>query len=119
MKTHKYEDIIFEIGENAKDNWEIFERNKEIDSDYVWFHLNSFPSSYVIMKFSILELNENYSKSEIDNILYYGGNLCRENSKYKFLKDLKIVYTTLKKLKKGTKEGEVIISGKKNLIKLS
>ena len=55
MKTHKYEDIIFEIGENAKDNWEIFERNKEIDSDYVWFHLNSFPSHFV--QFQILYLH--------------------------------------------------------------
>lgn len=119
MKTSSYQDIIFEIGQNAKENWEIFEKNKEINSDYVWFHLNSFPSSYVIMKISILELKEKYSRTEIDTILYYAANLCRENSKYKFLKDLKIVYTILKKLKKGDKEGEVIISGKRNLIKLS
>ena len=119
MKTSSYQDIIFEIGQNAKENWDIFERNKENNGDYIWFHLNSFPSSYVIMKLSILELNEKYSKTQIDSILYYGANLCRENSKYKFLKDLKIVYSTLKKLKKGIKEGEVIISGKKNLIRLS
>jgi hypothetical protein len=119
MKISSYKDIIFEIGQNAKENWEIFEKNKEINSDYVWFHLNSFPSSYVIMKISILELKENYSTREIDTIFNYAANLCRENSKYKFLKDLKIVYTILKKLKKGDKQGEVIISGKRNLIKLS
>lgn len=119
MKNVLYEDIVFEIGQNAKENWEMFERNKEINSDYVWFHLNSFPSSYVIMKITILELKEKYSRTEIDSIMYYGADICRENSKYKFLKDLKIVYTTLKKLKKGNKEGEVIISGKRNLIKLS
>ena len=113
-----YENIIFEIGQNAKENWEIFDKNKEINSNYVWFHLNSFPSSYVIMKITILELNEKYSKSEIDNIIYFAANLCRENSKYNFLKDLKIVYTILKKLEKGHQEGEVIISGKRNLIKL-
>ena len=45
MKTTSYQDIIFEIGQNAKENWEIFEKNKEINSHYVWFHLNSFPSS--------------------------------------------------------------------------
>ena len=119
MKIAYYEDIIFEIGQNAKENWEIFEKNKEINCDYIWFHLNSFPSSYVIMKRSILELSEKYNKSQIDVILNYGANLCRLNSKYHFLKDAKIVFTTLKKLKKGTKEGEVIISGKRNIVKLA
>lgn len=118
MKTTSYQDIIFEIGQNAKENWEIFEKNKEINSDYVWFHLNSFPSSYVIMKISLLELKEKYSKSEIDTIFNYAANLCREHSKYKFLKDLKICYTSLKKLNKTLKIGEVTIKGKKNIIKL-
>ena len=119
MKLFEFDGYICKLGENAKENWEMFEINKEINSDYIWFHLNSFPSSYVIMKITILELKEKYSRTEIDTIFNYAANLCRENSKYKFLKDLKIVYTTLKKLKKGTKEGEVIISGKRNLIKLS
>lgn len=118
MKSVLYENIIFEIGQNAKENWEIFEKNKENNSNFLWFHLNSLPSSYVIMKFSIIELKKMYSAREIDKIMYYAANLCRENSKYKFLKDLKIVYATLKNLKKGEKEGEMIISGKKNLIKL-
>ena len=73
MKIASYKDIIFEIGQNAKENWEIFEKNKEINSDYVWFHLNSFPSSYVIMIISILELKEKYSRTEIDTIFHYGS----------------------------------------------
>ena len=58
----------------------------------------------------------NYHEKSLPNPLCYYGV-----TKYKvekFLKDLKIVYTILKKLKKGDKQGEVIISGKRNLIKL-
>ena len=120
MKTTLFQEkILFEIGENAKENWEIFQKNKEENDKYIWFHLNSFPSGYVIMKTTMEELKNEYSCKELDNIFYYAAVLTRENSKYTFLKDLKIVYTTLKKLKKGTKEGEVIISGKRNTIKLS
>ena len=119
MKTLMYEDIIFEIGQNAKENWEIFDNNKNINEEYIWFHLNSFSSSYVIMKNTMEDLKAKYDKNQIYIIMNYGANLCRENSKYKFLKDAKIVYSTLKKLKKGTKEGEVIISGKRNIIKLT
>ena len=41
-----------------------------------------------------------------------------QKSKYKFLKDIIIIYTSLKQLKKTDNIGEVIISGKKNYIKL-
>lgn len=58
------------------------------------------------------------NKDDLQDILYYAANLCKDNSKYKNLKDLKICYTSLKKLEKTTKIGEIIIKGKKNIIKL-
>ena len=48
-----------------------------------------------------------------NNLLKYGTELCKNNTKYKNLQDLKICYTSLKKLKKTNKIGEVIVSGKK------
>ena len=60
------------------------------------------------------ELNDN----SLNNYLNYGANLCKTHSKYKNLKDLKICYTTLKKLSKTNKIGEVLIKGKKNIIKI-
>ena len=61
---------------------------------------------------------ELYDKNEIKEILEFGAKLCKDNSKYNFLNDLKILYMPLKKLEKGNKIGEVIISGKKNTISL-
>lgn len=118
MKSYEYKNINFIIGTNAKENWQIFDNMRNINNDYLWFHLNSFPSPYVIMKFTKNDLEENYSKNEIKDILEFAAKLCKENSKYKFLNDLKILYMPLKKLEKTSKIGEVTISGKKNTITL-
>tara|TARA_Y100000389_G_scaffold113691_3_gene110850 strand:- start:14308 stop:14664 length:357 start_codon:yes stop_codon:yes gene_type:complete len=118
MKSYEYKNINFIIGTNAKENWQIFDNFKNINQDYIWFHLNSFPSPYVIMNSTKNNLEEYYSKNEIKDILEYGAKLCKEYSKYKFLNDLKILYMPLKKLEKTNKIGEVIITGKKNIITL-
>lgn len=118
MKTVKYDNINFFIGENAVENWNLLDTSKNINNHYIWFHLNSFPSPYVIMQSSIIELKEQYNNNELNNILNFAANLCKENSKYKYLNNLKIIYTSLNKLEKGDKIGEVIIKGRKNIIKL-
>jgi predicted ribosome quality control (RQC) complex YloA/Tae2 family protein len=114
MKKIKYKNIIFIIGQNAKENWDIFDENKKINNNFIWFHLNSFPSPYVIMQSTFNDID----KSQIYDILTYGANLCKENSKYTFLNDLKIIYCQLNKLTKTNKLGEVYITGKKYIIKI-
>ena len=112
MKKETYKNIDFFIGENAQDNWNILDNAKKINENFIWFHLNSFPSSCVIMYQFI---NDNSCNTELLN---FGANLCKQNSKYKYLKDIKICYTTLNKLNKTNKIGEVTIVGKKKTIKL-
>jgi len=113
MKTIIYKTIKFLIGENSQDNFNILDNSLKINPDFLWFHLNSFPSCFVIMHATIDDI-----KNEKDDLIYFAANLCRANSKYKNFQDLKICYTTLKKLKKTEKIGEIIIIGKKNIIKL-
>ena len=117
MKIVEYKNINFYIGSNANDNWKLFEESKKINDNYIWFHLNSFSSPYVIMYCTIDELN-NTRKNELNDILNFAANLCKQNSKYKYLNQLKIIYTSLKKLSKGSEIGEVIIKGKTNIITL-
>ena len=114
MKTIIYNNIQFVIGQNAQDNWNILDEAYKINNNFIWFHLNSFPSGYVIM----YSTNEELSDNSFNDYLNYGAALCKENSKYKNLKDIKICYTSLKKLNKTLKIGEVSIKGKKNIIKL-
>tara|TARA_B110000008_G_scaffold274372_2_gene310061 strand:- start:402 stop:746 length:345 start_codon:yes stop_codon:yes gene_type:complete len=113
MKEYELNDTKYYVGENAKENWEIFDKSIEINKKYIWFHLNSFASPYVIMYATMDEI-----ETMSDVYLKYGATLCLENSKYSYLIDAKIIYSELNKLKKGEKEGEIIISGKKKLIKI-
>ena len=61
---------------------------------------------------------DEFNDNSLNNYLNYGAKLCKTHSKYRNLKDLKICYTTLKKLTKTNKIGEVLIKGKRNIIKL-
>jgi|TARA_R110002073_G_scaffold253016_5_gene415658 hypothetical protein len=117
MKCVEYNNVKFYIGQNAEENWNLLDNSKMINNEYIWFHLNSFASPYVIM-YSTLQNIKNISENNIDDFLIFGANLCKENSKYKYLKDLKIIYTLLKRLKKTDSIGEVLISGKKKYIKI-
>ena len=112
MKKVEYNDITYVIGENAQDNWDILDLYKKENNKYIWFHLNSFSSCYVIMCSTINDID----KSLINDFLYYGAELCKNNTKYRNLKNLKIIYTTLNKLSKTDTIGEVIISGKYNIV---
>ena len=114
MRETIYNDIKYVIGQNAQENWNILDEAYKINNNYIWFHLNSFPSCFVIMYLSIEELRD----TSLNDYLTYGANLCKQNTKYRNLNDLKICYTSLKKLKKTNKIGEIIISGKRNIIKL-
>lgn len=114
MRETIYNNIKYVIGQNAKENWYILDKAYKINCDYIWFHLNSFPSCFVIMYSSIEDLRD----SSLNDYLTHGANLCKQNTKYRNLSDLKICYTQLKKLKKTNKIGEIIISGERNIIKL-
>ena len=114
MKISNYNEYIFLIGKNSQDNWDILDICKKENEKFIWFHLNSFPSCYVILKNELKDLDKN----QVNELILHGAKLCKENTKYKNLKDIKIQYTTLDKLKKTNKVGEVLVSGKKKYIKL-
>ena len=61
--------------------------------DYIWFHLNSFPSGHVKIE------NENFNQE----IILYAGEICKQHSKYKNLKDVKICYCKYGNVLKGEK----------------
>ena len=49
MKIEEFNNVSYVIGETSKENWEILDLYKSKNPNFVWFHLNSFPSCYVIM----------------------------------------------------------------------
>jgi len=84
------------IGKSAKNNWEIFDEAK---SFHTWFHLDSFSSPYVILN------KEDITKDDIIEC----AQACKNNSKYKNIPNIKIVYCRIDNLKKGDTIGSVFI----------
>jgi len=94
MKTFELDDnTVVKLGVNANENWQL------VDSDptFWWFHLNSYPSGHVIIE------TEDLTKE----MIIFAAKLCKENTKYRNLKRLKICYTQCGNLTKGSKPGSV------------
>ena len=94
MKMETFEEKIIKIGQSAKENWDLIDNSNQ---NYIWLHLDSFPSCHVVIE------DENPS----NELLLEGARLCKENTKYRNLKNLKICYTTISNLIKGKEMGSV------------
>ena len=94
------------VGSNAKENWQLLSETNPTD---ILFHLHSFPSCYVILK------NENEAFPEID-IIKQAAIICKANTKYKNLKDIKVDYTFCRNIEKGEKVGELIYKSNKKVL---
>ena len=93
MKVIVIDDVSFKVGQNAQENWDLL----NLDENYTWFHLKSFPSCHVIIE-----------KEEPDNNeILEGAKLCLENTKYRNLKNIKVNYTKIKNIVKADKVGAV------------
>ena len=86
--------IYIAIGENAKENWALIDAS---EAEWWWFHLKSFPSSHVV-----LQTNE-----PTDEELIAAATWCKDTTKYRNLKNLKVSYCQIKNIKKSDKIGSV------------
>jgi len=98
---------IYWLGKNAEDNWDII---KKAESNWLWFHLDKFPSGHVI----ICKESSTITNDEI----IYASNLCKSNSKYKLLKNLGIVYCEINNLNIGKEVGSVYFNSNKKTKKI-
>jgi predicted ribosome quality control (RQC) complex YloA/Tae2 family protein len=97
MKEIIVDNINCIIGSSASENWEIFSNAKPY---HIFFHLSSFSSCYVI-----LETNGEYPTIETITKV---ALICKTNTKYKNVPNIKIDYTFCENITKGDKVGEVI-----------
>jgi predicted ribosome quality control (RQC) complex YloA/Tae2 family protein len=112
-----YKDVTFFIGQNAKENDELF---RAADPEDIWFHYDNRPSAHVYMQidneFNSLTKNSltknspnSLSKKELLKMIKVGALLVRKNSK-KTSGLVEICYLKRKFLRKGNKPGEVILT---------
>lgn len=97
MKTYTLGNTVFKVGQNAQENWDLIRECIRNSKEFLWFHLDEFPSSHVVI------FHEEPSYEEIN----YACELVIQHSKHsKFSK--KIIYTKIKNLKLGPEIGSVI-----------
>lgn len=96
---------IFELklGQNAIENDFILSKAKQ---NNWWFHLDSFPSGHCII----------FSEEINNEVINIAANMVKDNSKYKNLKNLKIIYLQVKNIKKTNEPGKVILKKNGNYI---
>lgn len=98
------------LGQNATENWKIIKDKTYENPNYVWLHLNKFPSGHVVIE----------SESPPQNIIHLAAHFCLHNTKFKNLKNITIVQTHLSNIKLTQVKGEVefLSNRKTNVFKL-
>jgi len=106
MKNILIQNINCLIGGNSKENWNLLENVKP---EYLFFHLSSFPSCYLI-----------YESNKIPNveIIKEIASLCKKNTKYKNVPNIKVDYTLCDNIIKGDIEGEIYYKSNKKIKKI-
>ena len=123
--------IEYIIGQNSSENFKIIDdanndaNNDAIDdanndaindaindanNNYMWFHIDGYPSCHVLCK-----IPNNLSKKDFLKVIKRGALCCKENSKYKSEKSISIIYTYLKNVTKTDVIGTVITSNTKSI----
>lgn len=102
-------EIIFHIGKNKKDNFQIIDNGKDED---IWFHAKNDSSCHIVC-----EINYEYSKDELKKIAKLGALLCKNNTnKLKNMRNVEIIYTFLKNVTKTEIEGCVTTTNTKTIV---
>lgn len=104
MKHFLLENIIIKLGQNKKENWELLDNSND---NFIWLHLDKFPSGYVIIEDS----------SPNETVIKYAAEICKSHTKYRNFKNLSISITTINNLQKGENIGEVFFKSNKKVKK--
>ena len=94
MKTFEIDDVEVILGENANENWKLID---DSDGDYIWMHLESYPSGHIIIK----------SNKVSKQFLNQAAQICKDHTKYRSIPQLRACYTCVSNLVKCGKPGSV------------
>ena len=87
------------VGKNKEDNWNLLDYAFKTNMSWIFFHLSSFSSPYLILE-ADYEFTDNETIAEAAEIL-------KRNTKYSNLKNIYIDYTILSNVKKTDTVGEI------------
>lgn len=101
-----HRDIVYLIGTNAHDNFDVIDASSPED---MWFHVKDLPSCHVVAKIP----DDICEHKEILYIVKRGAILCKQHSKYTSTQNLEIMYTRIKNVEKTSIPGSVNVTQSK------
>lgn len=106
------QEIVYQIGQNAADNFAVLDESTNPED--VWFHAGGDTSScHVLLHFHDMFLD----KRERRQWLKRGALLCKQHTaKLRASKQVEIIYTSMKNVKKGAHLGQVFITNSKSIM---
>jgi len=102
------EEVHFVIGKNAKENFEIIDHSKPND---LWFHIENAPSCHVIAK-----INDSWDRKQIASIVKQGALLCKINSKFSSMQNVRVIYTKIQHVEKPKQLAPWLLLTKKYIV---
>jgi predicted ribosome quality control (RQC) complex YloA/Tae2 family protein len=99
-------EIVFYIGKKQSENFGVIDMGTDND---LWFHAKDESSCHVVS-----QIPDNMNKKDLKYIIKVGALLCKNNTnKLKSLKDVEIIYTTIRNITKTNVEGCVLTQNTK------
>lgn len=102
-------DIVFRIGQNAAENFDIIDASSQTD---LWCHISDAPSCHVVASLS----DHPYDKKQLHKIAIQGAMLCKQNSKFRSDKNVAVVYCRIADLEKLETVGSVHLHRSKTIV---
>lgn len=106
MLTITENEIIYKLGRNAKENFQLIDEAHDTSDNYWWFHINDHPSGHCVI----------FSEDITNQMITTAANLVKQFSKLKNQNKVKIVYTQIKNVEKTKTLGQVLLKGSSNFI---
>ena len=104
MKNFTKDGYVIHLGKTAKENWELLDSS---NPHHYFFHLSSFPSGYVILEHDFEKVPE--------QIIIECAEICKDGTKYRNLKNLKVDYCQCSNVMKGDIVGEAIFKSNRKV----
>lgn len=101
MKKYMINDFEFLVGNNQQENQKLLDESCQTD---IWFHLDKLASPHGILKCELVDLTKTMATQCC--------LLIKENSKYKNIKSVSVIYCPMKGVRKTEVPGKVILKGK-------
>ena len=106
MKFFQFQNYTCKLGQNSLENWSLLDQSNKDD---IFFHLSSFPSGYVIL---------NHDTVLTDEMIQTAAKICKDNTKFKNINNIKVDYCSVNNLIKGNIEGEVYFKSNRKVSKI-